>query len=141
MKSRRTKPSWIHLEHGRFLSHWVDTYWLGWVLRRERGDVCVTYLPLGSMAVEAGLGSAVAPALPVVHVEVELKVDHLSVELDESVWVVFHRTLREGSGRKGRGGLVVGDGMRRRRRSEGNEASPYNEIHRKHKRTSKSRRR
>ena len=69
-----------------------------------------TYLPLGSMAVEAGLGGAVAPALSVVHVEVELKVDHLSVKLDESVRVVFHRTRREGCGRKGRGQWSLGMG-------------------------------
>jgi len=37
------------------------------------------------MAVEAGLGGTVTSALSVVTVEVELKVDHLSVELDESV--------------------------------------------------------
>jgi hypothetical protein len=39
-------------------------------------------LPLGRVTVEAGLGSAVTPALPVVNVEVELKVDHFSVKLD-----------------------------------------------------------
>lgn len=56
------------------------------------------YLPLGGMAVEAGLGGTVASALPVVHVEVELKVDHLSVELRESDWVGVHRTRRRGGG-------------------------------------------
>jgi len=62
------------------------------------------------MTVEAGLGGAVAPALPVVYVEVELKVDHLSVKLYESVWVVFHRTRREGYGRNGRGVWSLGMG-------------------------------
>jgi len=74
------------------------------------GCVRVTYLPLGSMTVEAGLGGAVAPALSVVHVEVKLKVDHLSVELYESVWVAFHRTRRRWSGRKGRGEMSLGMG-------------------------------
>ena len=64
----------------------------------------VTYLPLGSMAVEAGLGSAVTPALPVVDVEVQLKVDHLSVELNKSVRVAVHET------RKGKTGNAVGKG-------------------------------
>ena len=41
-----------------------------------------------------GLGSAVAVALLVVHVEVQLKVHHLSIKLYESVWVVVHRTWR-----------------------------------------------
>ena len=107
MKWTRTKPSWIHLEHGRFLSHWME-------LEREDkrqgvgGCARVTYLPLGSMTVEAGLGGAVAPALSVVHVE--LKVDHLSVELYESVRVAFHRTRRGWGGRKGRGVLSLGMG-------------------------------
>ena len=70
---------------------------------------CVAYLALGGMAVEAGLGGAVAPALSVVHVEVELKVDHLSVELYESVWVAFHRTRRVERG-KGRGEWSLGMG-------------------------------
>lgn len=47
-----------------------------------RGLVCVTYLPLGSMAVQTGLGSAVASALPVVDVEVEWELGHLSAKLD-----------------------------------------------------------
>jgi hypothetical protein len=47
-------------------------------------------LPLGSMAVEAGLGGAVTPALPVVDVEIKLEVDHLPVKLDESVWLAVH---------------------------------------------------
>ena len=63
------------------------------------GDgVSATYLPLGGMAVEAGLGGAVAPAFPVVDVEVELEVDHLSRKLHESVWVAVHRTRRMGRG-------------------------------------------
>ena len=74
--------------------------------------MCVTYLPLGSMAVEAGLGGAVAPALSVVHVEVKLEVDHLSVKLNESVWVAFHRTRRVERGvlLAGRGEGCVGRG-------------------------------
>jgi hypothetical protein len=47
--------------------------------------------------------------------------------LYESVRVAVHElgeVEREGCGRKGRGGVVdVGDGMRRRRRSEGDAAS------------------
>ena len=54
----------------------------------------MTYLPLGSVAVEAGLGGAVAPAFPVVDVEVELEVDHLPGKLHKSVWVAVHRTRR-----------------------------------------------
>ena len=94
MRKKRTRPSWMHLEHGLFLSHWMhgQNEW-----KNGRGGR-VTYLPLGSMAVEAGLGGAVAPALTVVHVEVQLKVDHLSVELYESVWVVFHRTRKRAGG-------------------------------------------
>jgi hypothetical protein len=73
------------------------------------------------MTVEAGLSGAVTPALSVVHVEVELKVDHLSGKLDESVRVAVHRTLVMESGMRSEGGgSVVGDGMRRRR-SEGDE--------------------
>ena len=81
----------------------------------------MTYLPLGSMAVETGLGSAVTPALSVVHVEVQLKVHHLSVKLYESVWVIVHRTRRvkRGIRSKGERSVVVGDGMRRR--TEGDE--------------------
>ena len=93
MEPTHTKPSWMHLEHGRFLSHcacWSEG---------GRGRGCVmTYLPLGSMTVEAGLGGAVTPALPVVNVEVELEVDHFSVKLDESVWVAVHRIRRAGRG-------------------------------------------
>jgi len=82
--------------------------------------VLVTYLPLGSMTVETRLGGAVTPALSVVHIEVELEVHHLSVELDESVWVSVHRTrkLERGIRSKGERSVVVGDGMRR---SEGDE--------------------
>lgn len=58
------------------------------------GDVWVTYLALGSMTVEAGLGSAVTSAFPVVDVEVELEVDHLSGKLNESVRVAVHGTRR-----------------------------------------------
>lgn len=50
--------------------------------KMARGLVCVTYLPLGSMAVQTGLGSAVASALPVVDVEVEWELGHLSAKLD-----------------------------------------------------------
>jgi hypothetical protein len=46
------------------------------------------------MTVKAGLSSAVSPALPVVNVEVELKVDHFSAKLDESVGMIVHRTRR-----------------------------------------------
>lgn len=62
------------------------------------GGGLVTYLALGSMTVEAGLGGAVAPALTMVHVEVQLEVDHLSVKLYESVWVAFHRTRKRARG-------------------------------------------
>jgi len=65
------------------------------------GGVYVTYLPLGSMTVEAGLGGAVTPALSVVTVKVKLKVDHLSVKLDESVWLAIHGRRGEGCCRKG----------------------------------------
>jgi hypothetical protein len=54
------------------------------------------------VAVEARLGGAVTPALSVVNVEVELKVDHLSVKLDESAWVAVHGT-RQVERRNGRG--------------------------------------
>jgi len=69
MKSRRTKPSWIHLEHGLFLSHCMH------VLEKMRGQAGggkagVTYLPLGSMTVKARLSGAVTPALAMVDVEV-----------------------------------------------------------------------
>jgi hypothetical protein len=46
------------------------------------------------MTVQAGLGSAVTPALPVVNVEVKLEVDHLSVKLDESVGMIVHRPVK-----------------------------------------------
>ena len=42
------------------------------------------------MTVEAGAGGAVTPALPVVGVGVELKVDHLSGQLGESDGVGIH---------------------------------------------------
>ena len=58
----------------------------------------MTYLPLGGMTVETGLGGAVAPTLSVVNVEVELEVDHLSVKLDESVRVAVHGTQWAGKG-------------------------------------------
>lgn len=48
------------------------------------------YLALGCVAVETGLGGTVSSAFPVVDVDVELKVNHLSVELDESVRVGVH---------------------------------------------------
>lgn len=71
----------------------------------------MTYLPLGSMTVEAGLGSAVTPALSVVNVDVELEVDHLSVKLDESVRVAVHRTRRAERGMRSEGeGLSLGMG-------------------------------
>jgi hypothetical protein len=54
------------------------------------------------MTVEAGLGSAVSPALPVVNVEVELKVNHFSTKLDESVGMIVHIELGRDMGRKGR---------------------------------------
>ena len=62
-----------------------------------------THLPLGSMTVEAGLGSAVSSALPVVNVEVELKVDHFSTKLDESVGMIVHRTREMEKGRWSKG--------------------------------------
>ena len=68
-----------------------------------------TYLPLGSMTVEAGLGSAVSPTLPVVNVEVVLKVDHFSTKLDESVGVIVHIELERGIVGKGREESVVGE--------------------------------
>ena len=43
----------------------------------------VTYLPFGSIAIEMRLGGVPS----VVPVEVELKIDHPSVRLYESVWV------------------------------------------------------
>lgn len=79
-------------------------------MAKRAGGWRVTYLALGSMAVEAGLGGAVAPALTVVHVEVELKVDHLSVKLYESVWVAFHRTRKKARGRGGGEQLPLGMG-------------------------------
>ena len=91
MRPIRTKPSWMHREHGRFLSHYA--YWSERERRRVRVG-SVTYLPLGSMAVEAGLGGAVAPAFPVVDVEVELEVNHFAVELYESVRVAVHGARR-----------------------------------------------
>lgn len=39
----------------------------------------MTYLPLGGMAVKAELGSAVMCALPMVDIEVERELSHLSV--------------------------------------------------------------
>lgn len=56
------------------------------------------------MTVEARLGSAVSPALPVVNVEVELKVDHFSTKLNESAGMIVHRTRKE----KGRYGPEKG---------------------------------
>ena len=75
--------------------------------------VCMTYLPLGSMTVEAGLSSAVTPALPMVDVEVELKVYHFSVKLDQSVWVAVHRRWgreRWGERSEGKRGVSLGMG-------------------------------
>jgi len=90
MKSRRTKPNWIHLEHGLFLSHCMH------VSEKMRqtggGKTAVTYLPLGSMTVKARLSGAVTPALAMVDVEVKLKIDHFSVEVNESVRVIIHVT-------------------------------------------------
>lgn len=89
------------------------------LVRAQGASGSGTYLALGSMAVEAGLGGAVAPALSVVHVEVELKVDHLPVELGESYRVGVHGGERDVAGRGEES--VVGNGMRRR--SEGDEPS------------------
>lgn len=78
----------------------------------------MTYLPLGSMTVKAGLSGAVTPALAMVNVEVELEVDHFSVELNESVRVIIHVTgesKREVlAGRREEWSGVVGDGMGRK---------------------------
>ena len=63
------------------------------------------------MAVETGLGGAVAPAFPVVDIEVELEVDHLSVELHESVRVAVHGAWRTEKGMLvGKGGMSLGMG-------------------------------
>ena len=71
----------------------------------------VTYLPLGSMTVEAGLGGAVAPAFPMVDVEVELEVDHLPVKLYESVRVAVHEARGAVKGMSvGEGGMSLGVG-------------------------------
>jgi len=72
---------------------------------------CVTYLPLGSMTVEARLGGAVAPAFPVVDVEIELEVHHFPVELHESVRVAVHEARRAVKGMSvGEGGAGLGMG-------------------------------
>lgn len=92
------------------------------------GGVYDTYLPLRGMTVEARLGSAVSPALPVVNIEVKLEVDHFSAKLDESAGVIVHRTRRvkKGMWSGGEGGVcVVGDGMRR---NEGDEPSAYKKF-------------
>ena len=67
---------------------------------------CTTYLPLGGMTVEAGLGGAVTSALPVVDVGVELEVDHFSGKLDESARVAIHRARGGGERDEGRTGEV-----------------------------------
>ena len=64
------------------------------------GAVCVTYLPLGSIAIEMGLGGVPS----VVHIEVGLKVDHLSVKLYESVGRVYNKTREMEGGVVRRGG-------------------------------------
>ena len=66
------------------------------------------------MAVKAGLGSAVSPALPVVNIEIQLEVDHFSAKLNESVGMIVHRTrkIEYGiwSGRRGEGMMSLGVG-------------------------------
>lgn len=44
------------------------------------------------MTVKARLSGAVTPALAMVDVEVKLKIDHFSVEVNESVRVIIHVT-------------------------------------------------
>lgn len=63
------------------------------------------------MTVEAGLGGAVAPAFPMVDVQVELEVDHLPVKLHESVRVAVHEARRAVNGMSvGEGGVGLGMG-------------------------------
>jgi hypothetical protein len=74
------------------------------------------------MAVKTGLGSAVASALPVVDVEVEWELGHLSVKLDESGRVIVHMVQKMEKGIWSEGEREVcrwgWDGMRR---NEGDE--------------------
>ena len=59
---------------------------------------CATYLPLGIMTVEAGLGSTVTPTFPTVDVEVELDVGYVFRNLHELVFMTFQRTRRRERG-------------------------------------------
>ena len=79
-----------------------------WTEEVQVGVVRMTYLPLGSMAIHAGLGGTVAPTISVVNVEAELKVDYLSVKLDGSVRVAVHGT--QWAGKEMEGGMLLGMG-------------------------------